>query len=87
MSAQDVQVLPCMHVFHKACIEEYAHCKGRAMDQCCPFKCDVSQSQVVMDLDPPMAATAVADSSTRSDGRDILQTQLDEADAAAQGMQ
>ena len=81
--SEDRQALPCMHVFHTHCIEEYANCKGLPIDQCCPFKCNVSQSQVVMDLDPLQADAVVAEGIARSDEIEALA----EVEAAARGVE
>ena len=52
--ADERLALPCAHVFHKACIEDYASCKGIELEEACPFKCRVGQ---VVTIDEPPAVT------------------------------
>ena len=39
--------LPCAHVFHEACITQYADCKGIRVAEACPFKCTMEQDLTV----------------------------------------
>ena len=65
---------------HTSCIEEYANCKGLPIAQCCPFKCNVSETQVeLMDSDPSQEEPVVA----RSSSPDPVQVALAAVDAAA----
>ena len=90
--SEEREALPCMHVFHKHCIEAYANCKGSPVAQCCPCKCNVTHAQVVMDLGdspPEHEQQLVAERLGRSveEVRDLVPVALDEADALARAVE
>ena len=38
-SSDEVMALPCAHVFHRQCVQEYAECTGKPVARACPYRC------------------------------------------------
>ena len=84
---KQVEALPCMHVFHEVCLQDWRLCTGKPQDHC-PMRCHEASN---FDLDPddiaaaPEQPEAVVASSSSSSSGSVFE-RLAQA-AAAEGMQ
>lgn len=40
---EQLQALPCMHVFHNSCLADYCKIVNKSWLECCPYKCQVAE--------------------------------------------
>jgi hypothetical protein len=54
-----VQALPCMHCFHKVCLDDWQRCTGKPFNHC-PLKCHLNFQNLVADDSRPEDEVSIA---------------------------